>query len=188
MLEQSAWIVRRSTMRVGRLPRFGENLELQTWCSGIAKSVAERSTSVTGDLGAAVEVEAIWVHVDPAARRPARLPESFHAVYGPSAEGRRPRSSLRHPASAPAGAETLTWRFARADVDVAGHVNNTMYWRLAEDHLDLAPLDHGAAVLEVEYRAGLGAGVATVQHAGGMLWVHDPEDAIAATLSITDIA
>lgn len=185
VLIQSAWIVRRSTMRIERLPRIGERLELRTWCSGVAKSVAERRTSLEGNLGAAVEVEALWVHIDPGARRPARLPEAFHAVYGESAAGRRPRTSLRHPAAPPAGAASFDWRFARADLDIAGHVNNTMYWRLAEDHLDTAPLERGGgAVAEAEYRAGLGAGVASVERADGMLWVRDPEGSVAATLSI----
>lgn len=184
-MQESAWIIRRATWRVERLPRFGERLELRTWCSGVAKSVAERSTSVAGDLGAAVEVEAIWVHVDPDARRPARLPESFHALYGPSAAGRRPRTALRHPAAPPPDAEQLEWLFARADVDIAGHVNNTMYWRLAAERLDMTPLERGGAIAAAEYRAGLGPGVASVERAGGMLWVRDGEGAVAATLSVS---
>lgn len=169
-------------MRIERLPRFSEQLQLRTWCSGVAKSVAERSTSITGDLGAAVEVEAIWVHIDPESRRPARLPPTFADAYGLSAAGRRPRSSLRHPPAPPTDAERLQWAFSRADVDIFGHVNNAMYWRVAEEHLQLDRVTDGGGVLEAEYRAGIGTGPATIHRSGEMLWISGAGGEVAATL------
>ncbi len=176
--------MRRTTLGSERLPRFGERLELRTRCSGAAKSVAERTTTIAGDAGAGIEAVAIWVHLDPRLRRPSRLPEQFLAVYGEAAAGRRPRSSLRHPPAPPEGAERHDWRFARADVDYAGHVNNTMYWRPAEELFGLAGLAGSAATLEAEYRGGIGAGPALVHRAGAMLWICDPGGAAAATISV----
>lgn len=169
-------------MRIDRLPRFSEQLELRTWCSGVAKSVAERSTSISGDLGAAVEVEAIWVHIDPESRRPARLPPTFAEAYGLSAAGRRPRSSLRHPSTPPADAERLEWAFSRADMDILGHINNAMYWRVAEEYLQLDRLTGDGGVLEAEYRAGIGSGPAAIHRSGDMLWVSGADGDVAATL------
>lgn len=183
VLAQSAWILRRATIRIDRIPVFAESLELRTWCSGVAKSVAERSTTISGDRGAAVEVETIWVHVDPVARRPTRLPPEFHAVYGASAAGNRPRSSLRHPATPPDDSHAFDWTFTRADIDIAGHVNNTVYWRIAEEYLDGAAPGAEAVALVAEYRSGIGAGPARVHRAGGMLWVSDSSGAVVATLS-----
>jgi acyl-ACP thioesterase len=180
---EGAWIIRRSTLRVERMPRFAELCELRTWCSGAAKSVAERRTSISGDRGGAVESEAIWVHVDPVARRPVRLPAGFQDVYGPSAGGARPRTSLRHPASPPEGAERIDWAFGIADLDIAGHVNNTFYWRVAEELLDLEAGGSNATVLEAEYRAGIGAGPAFVHRDGSMLWITDVDGSLAATIS-----
>ena len=179
-----AWIIRRATMTVERAPRVGEELELVTWCSGVAKSVAERRTSIRAGGASIAEAEAIWVHVDPEARRPSRLPERFHEVYGESAAGRRPRSSLRHPPAPPPTAEHLEWFFPRADIDLAGHVNNTLYWRVAEEHLDLADATRGTALLEAEYRAGIGHGTAEVARAGSMLWISAPDGELAATISV----
>jgi acyl-ACP thioesterase len=176
-----AWIIRRVTIEADALPRFGERLKLTTWCSGLAKSMAERTTEIEGDEGAHLTSVAIWVHMDPETRRPARLPEAFHPVYAESAAGARPRSSLRHPHDPPAGADELSWRFVAADLDIAGHVNNTMYWRLAED---LLPLPDGPFTTEAEYRAGADAGEARVLRSGGMLWVIGAGDAVAATLSV----
>ena len=125
--------------------------------------------------------------MDAATRRPSRLPEAFHNAYAESADGARPRSALRHPAAPPADAESLTWRFTRADLDVAGHVNNTMYWRLAEEHLPATSelIASGAdALLEAEYRAGIGTGDASVRRAGSMLWILDRDGEVASTLTV----
>lgn len=184
MAVDSAWIIRRATMTVQRMPRVSEELELETWCSGVAKSVAERSTAIRAGGETIAEAEAIWVHVDPVERRPARLTDRFHEVYGESAAGRRPRSSLRHPSAPPEGAEELEWFFSLADIDLAAHVNNTFYWRVAEEFLGLSALDQGPALFEAEYRAGIGSGPAVVSRAGSMLWVTDPAGTLAATLSI----
>ena len=184
MPADGAWIIRRTTIRSELLPRFGERLELRTWCSGMAKSVAERSTAVRGEEGARVDVEAIWVHVDPELRRPARLPADFYDVYAESAAGRRPRSSLRHPPAPPEGAEELAWRFLRADVDLIGHVNNAMYWRVAQELLERDAIVGSPCVLEAEYRGGIGPGPARVHRAGDQLWVCGGERTAAATISL----
>jgi acyl-ACP thioesterase len=176
-----AWIIRRVTAEVDALPRFAERLTVRTWCSGLAKSIAERTTEIAGDDGAHLTAVAIWVHIDPETRRPARLPEAFHAGYAESAAGARPRSTLRHPADPPAEAEELSWRFVAADLDIAGHVNNTMYWRLAED---LLPAPDGAFTAEAEFRAGADAGDARVKRSAGMAWVLAGDGATAATLSV----
>jgi acyl-ACP thioesterase len=178
---RSAWIIRRVTIEVAALPRFAERLEVRTWCSGMAKSIAERTTTIEGDLGASVRSVAIWVHMDPETRRPARLPEIFQSGFAESAAGARPRSALRHPPSPPDDAEALDWGFTRADLDIAGHVNNTMYWRVAED---LLPAPAGAAIAEAEYRAGIGPGRAVVHRSGSGLWIGDPAGEVAATLSV----
>lgn len=182
---EAFWIIRRLMLTVHRLPVFPEELEVTTWCSGKAKSVAERSTSVTGDLGGSVEAVAIWVHVDPETRMPARLPPEFDRIYGPSAGERRARSSLRHPPAPPADAERHEWTFGRSDIDIAGHVSNLWYWQVAEEFLDFSPLRSGTAILEAEFRSGIGHGTATVHRSDSMLWISDAAGTVAGTLSIS---
>ena len=53
---RGAWIVRRTRIRVESFPRFGESLELRTFCSGIGRFSAERRTSISGERGS-VETE-----------------------------------------------------------------------------------------------------------------------------------
>lgn len=182
---EAFWIIRRLTLSVRRMPSFPEALELTTWCSGKAKAVAERTTTISGDRGADAEAQAIWVHVDPETRLPTRLPPAFDEVYGPSAGDHRPRSSLRHPAAPPADAERLEWFFPSSEIDLAGHVSNLWYWKVAEEHLDLDPLRSGGeTVLEAEFRSGIGHGPAVVHRSGAMIWICDPAGAVAGTASV----
>jgi acyl-ACP thioesterase len=175
-------VIRRNVLRVERLPRFMETIELRTWCAGLAASTAERRTTIEGDAGAAIEATAIWVHVDVATRRPARFPPHFLAAYEESAAGNRPSTRLHHPSEPTAGAERSAWSFSAADMDVAGHVNNAVYWRVLEDLLGGPPAE--PATLEAEYRGGITAGQATVARAGGLVWVIDGEGAVAASLTV----
>lgn len=176
--DTGTWVVRRTMLRIERLPQFAEQLRLQTFCSGLAKSVAERRTTISGANGARIEAEAQWVQVDPATRMPTRLSEAFRGLYEPSSEGRRAPSRLRHPAPA-ADAERLEWQFADADVDLAGHVNNVVYWRIAEQHL---PDPEGPCEIALEYRSGTGAGTATVLRSGDLLWVLAADGSVAASI------
>jgi acyl-ACP thioesterase len=179
----SFWIIRRLALTVRRLPAFADEIEVETWCSAKAKTVAERSSAIRGG-SADLDAVAIWIHVDPETRLPARLPTSFEAVYGPSAGDRKARSLLRHPPEPPAGAERLPWSFGRADVDFAGHVSNLWYWRVAEEYLDVRGADGQPVEVEVEFRAGIGAGPAVVHRSGPMIWVSAEDGTIAATMSL----
>jgi acyl-ACP thioesterase len=176
---RGAWVVRRERLRVERFPRFAEGVTLRTFCSGFAALVAERRTSVSGG-GAAVEAVALWVHLDPATLRPARLGEEFHAVYGESADGRRARSRLRHPAPPPR-AERSTWRFRATDLDVAGHVNNAAYLEPVEE-LFLASGEPRSADLELEFREPAAAGEALILRDGAAMWIAAPDGAVRASV------
>jgi len=181
---EAFWIIRRLRMEVRRLPVFPEELELVTWCSASSKAVAERRTIVRGDGGADVTAEAIWVHVDPETRLPARLPEEFKRIYGPSTEGRRARASLRHPSEPPDDAERLDWWFGRSQIDLAGHVSNLWYWQPAEEFLAMPTSASGPTIVEAEFRSGIGHGRAAIHRAGAMLWVCDADGAVAGTISV----
>lgn len=181
---ESAWVIRRTSLRIERLPSFFEQLELRTWCAGLAASTAERRTSIEGDRGCRLEAEAVWVHIDPATRRPARFPADFLGAFEESAAERRPRTKLRHPPEPAADAERSQWRFTHADVDVAGHVNNAVYWRVLEEAFGLQGPWAAGGTVEAEYRGGIEAGPATVARAGEQLWVLDAEGTTAATLRV----
>jgi acyl-ACP thioesterase len=180
--DSGVWIVRRLAMRVRRFPRLSEKIEVATFCSGAAPLWAERSSLVSCNGGVAVEAVALWVHLQADGMRPQPLPAGFDAIYGPSAMGRRVRARLRHPPLPPAGAAARPWHFRGADLDLAGHVNNAVYWEALEDELVASEPEAGLDA-EIEHRAPAGAGEATVLADGPMRWIADPDGAVVATLT-----
>jgi acyl-ACP thioesterase len=154
-----------------------------TWCSGAGSLVAERRTTVRGDEGGLVEAVALWVHLDPDGGRPRPMADGFEAVYGPSAAGRRVRARLRWRDEPPPDAETAPWRFRAADLDLADHVNNAVYWQALEEELAgegaREPFD-----AEIEHRAPADVGEARLVRNGTMLWVAEPGGDVLATIFV----
>jgi acyl-ACP thioesterase len=184
--DDGVWIVRRLRLRVERFPRFREAAAVDTWCSGTGSLWAERRSTVRGEDGGLVEAVALWVHLAPDGARPRPVPPGFAEVYGPSAGGRRVRARLRQRAAPPQGAARAAWRFRAADLDLADHVNNAVYWQALEEHLEAGaapePLD-----AEIEHRAPGDVGEATVIRDGQRLWIEGPDEDVLATLFVPSL-
>jgi len=151
--DASAWVVRRTEIRVERFPVFREDLRLTTWASGTGGRWAERRTSIEGDKGGSIEVAALWVHVDSATGRPKRLSQGFFDVYGEAAGGRTVHPRLAH-AAPPGNAAATPWPLRFSDFDVFGHVNNAVYWAVVEECFDLS----APTTMSLEYRGGIDRG------------------------------
>ena len=176
---RGAWIVRRTRIRVDAFPRFGEWLQLRTFCSGIGRFSAERRTSIRGET-AAVEMVALWVCLDPEAGRPMRFPPDFLAVYEESAAGRDANVRLRHP-DPPEDAARSGWRFRAAEMDPAGHINNSHYWTPLEEELASGP-EPESIDAEVEYRDPAVAGEVALLRRGTSLWIAGIDGTLHATV------
>lgn len=176
---EGAWIVRRTRIRVNAFPRFGEALELRTFCSGIGRFSAERRTSIRGQT-ADVETVALWVCLDPERGRPLRFPPEFISVYEESAAGRDANVRLRHP-DPPDGAQRAGWTFRASEMDPAGHINNSHYWVPLEEELarGAAP---DAIDAEVEYRDPAMPGEVALLRDGRSLWIAGPDGAVHASI------
>ena len=143
------WFVRRIRLEVRKPLLRDRELELVTWCSGVAAIAAGRRWTVTGDAGGLVEVDSVWIHLGPD-QRPARI-ESF-GIYTEATGGRAVTTRLE---LAPPGAEAVRhpWPLRATDVDLHGHVNNAVYWHAVEEALRLRGLDVRAPlVAELDYR------------------------------------
>jgi acyl-ACP thioesterase len=165
---QGAWIVRRTRIRVEAFPRFGEEISLRTFCSGIGRFSAERRTSIRGDRGM-VEAVALWICLDPDRGRPMRFPPEFISAYEESAGGRDANVRLRHP-DPPPGAERSAWTFRSSEMDPAGHINNSHYWTPLEEELSAGP-EPEALDAEVEYRDPAMPGEVALLRGGTSLWI-----------------
>ena len=138
------WFVR--SIRVDVLePLVGDReLELTTWCSGVAAIAAGRRWSLRGDRGGWIEVDSVWIHLD-ADQRPARI-EDF-GVYAEAAAGRHVSTKLALP-DPPSDAARTPWPLRTTDVDLHGHVNNAVHWQAVEQALPTA----GRLRAELDYR------------------------------------
>jgi len=150
------WVLRRIALRIHRFPQLHQEVDLLTWCSGVAASAAERCTTLVVDGRVLVEAVALWVFVGPDGR-PTRLDRERFAVYGVATERRI--STRLHLDDGPdpdaADVRRRDWPLRAADVDVLEHVNNAVSLAALEDALR----DEGRAeaappwAVEVEYRA-----------------------------------
>jgi acyl-ACP thioesterase len=166
-LRAATWVVRRTTLEVDGRPAYGDRIELTTFCGGLGSRWAERRTSVVGP-SCRIEASSIWVHLDEQGR-PAPLPPVFLDAYTEAAGGRTvsSRLTLPSPPSDPAGTTPpAPWPVLPTDFDVLGHVNNAVYWSLAED----APLARGRLTLEYRTPIEPGVDVALVEH-GHLRWL-----------------
>jgi acyl-ACP thioesterase len=178
---RGAWVVRRLRIRVERFPRFGEDVVVRTFCSGIGRFSAERRTTVAADGGAArAETVALWICLDAESLRPMRFPADFVEVYGESAAGRDANVRLRHPEPAE-GAEREPWIFRAVDIDAAGHVNNSHYWAVLEEALAREG-EPESIDAEVEHREPAETGEAVVLRDGEMAWVASPQGELHASI------
>jgi acyl-ACP thioesterase len=178
---RGAWVVRRLRMRVERFPRFGEDLVVRTFCSGIGRFSAERRTTIAAADGSVrAETVALWICLDVESLRPMRFPPDFVELYAESAAGRDASVRLRHP-EPPGRAEREPWSFRATDIDAAGHVNNSVYGAVLEEELP-GEREPEAIDAEVEHREPAQAGEAVVLRDGQMAWVASPTEELHASI------
>jgi len=173
--DEHVWVVRRTELELVAPFSGDESVALATWCSGVGASAAARRTTIAGDRGGRVEAEVVWIHLG-RDLAPLRLPQRFHDVYSPAAEGHRVSTKLT--LRAPADRATRSWPLRATDIDLLGHVNNAVYWSAVEEAL--WPL--GRAVLEYRKPIDLGDEVELAAGDGRLAFLVGAElRAVAAT-------
>ena len=152
------WIVRRTLIEVRQAAVLDERVELTTYCTGMGRSWAERTTRLRGSGGADIFTTSVWVQVSTESGRPSALSDQFLDTYGPACNGRKVSARLGLPGPTDS-AERSPWTVRRADLDPFEHVNNAANWAFLEEALDpsasrigrgemefAAPVMHGSAV------------------------------------------
>lgn len=149
------WVVRRTLIAVQRPIRVGDLVTASTWAGGLGRSWAERRTTIETERGGLVEAASLWIFVDPASGRPARLTPAVLDAYEQAAGGRKVAARLRHePADDTDGeVDARPWPLRSTDVDGLAHVNNAATWEAVED--ELARRGLRPVVAELEYGEGI---------------------------------
>jgi acyl-ACP thioesterase len=187
----TAWVARRTIMRIEHFPEYLDMLSLCTWCSGLGPRWAERRYSVTAEGGlpdspAAGRIEAatLWVHVDMATMKPVPVPADFAEQFGGAAHGRTVKARLHLPLRPPAdepGLVVSTWPLRFVDFDVLGHVNNSVYWAMVEEQLAVRRALRAPITVTLEHHDGIDPGddvrVTVLDTSNGFdLWVTTVDD------------
>ncbi len=145
------WLLARMRAELGRRPRYRESIEVETWSRGSSGLIAMRDFLLRGaDAQIIVRATSSWLLVDFKTRRPLR-PDSLSALLPPRSERALnvdavkledfPNADDKVPPLSQASGSLRNLRVLASDLDVNGHVNNTVYLRLLEDFLIEA---HGA--------------------------------------------
>jgi acyl-ACP thioesterase len=164
-MPEHLWFLRR--IRIDVLEPFlsDREVELVTWCSGLAAIAAGRRWSLRGDGGGSAEVDSVWIHLDPG-QRPARIGD--FGPYALSAAGRPVSTKLVLP-DPPRGASRSPWPLRFTDLDAHGHVNNAVHWQAVEELLPALGVDPRLPLrAELDYRQPIDLGE-TIELA---VWAH----------------
>lgn len=129
------WMVRRTMIDVRQPAVLDESLELVTYCTGMGRSWAERTTVASGSTGADIATVSVWVQVAADTGRPAPLTDHFVETYGSACDGRRVSARLALGGPPPA-APRQPWTVRRADLDPFDHVNNAANWAFLEEAIE----------------------------------------------------
>jgi acyl-ACP thioesterase len=180
------WVVRRTRMLIHRFPRFAEPFTLETFCSGLGKMWAERRTRITreGDGQPAIETVALWVHLDPASRRPMPFEDAEFEAYGGAAARRRVTARLRHPAPRQDAEPARAWRFRATECDLADHVNNAAYWQPLEEELLQRAEQPEQLDVEIEFRTPAQPGDKVILRNGANRWIVSPDGETHASFAL----
>ncbi len=186
------WILRRLELDVGRLPRLGHRVEVETRCTGVGGRWAERTTTIAEAGETLVIARAVWVFVSIETGAPRPLPPVFFEAYGDGVRDHRVSARLTLPPPTPDATRT-DWTWRATDLDVFGHVNNANYWAPVEEHLAGAGAGRRLARAVLEFGAGIDPGepttiAAAVTGDAATLWyLVDDDVRAAAHVSYTPI-
>jgi len=195
----TAWVARRTVIRVERFPAYLDKVRLATWCSGIGPRWAERRYEVIvepddgggSQTAGRIEASTLWVHVDMATMKPIPVPEGFAEQFAAAARGRVVKARLHLPQRpSREDVERVRWPLRFVDFDVLGHVNNSVYWAMVEEQLAARRELRAPLTITLEHHAGIDPGdevtlTTATNDRGFDLWVAADDGRVAAVVSAT---
>lgn len=183
------WVVRNTHLHVEALPNYEDMVHLATWCGGVGSHFALRRTSLRG-AGAHVDAATLWVQVDEASMRPARIDDRFREVYAEAAQGVTVRARLAHHDPSPSAVEAASpWPLRFTDFDALGHVNNAIAWVVVEQLLAERRSLRAPLHASVEHRGPIERDtevrLATADTDGGVdAWLLDDAGAVLVSVQV----
>ena len=132
---QWGWSVINWHLKIYRMPRHGERINIQTWSDKCLRFQAERSFYLFDEAGEKLlDGASRWIFMDLARRRPANTPAGMAEAYHSGQEPAIPDETYRMPKEAEGDMIcTREVLVTRRDTDTNGHANNVKYLEWAMD-------------------------------------------------------
>jgi medium-chain acyl-[acyl-carrier-protein] hydrolase len=151
--ENKAWILSHLHLTIDRLPRWEEEIVVETWPSDLDGLRATREFVLSVDDTEVARATSAWLVFDTDRRRPARLPEAVHDLDLPDCSPVLPHAWDDVPRPQRTD-HTQTFEARYSDLDLNRHVNSArlLEWALAPlpaDHLDT----HTCTEMRLQFRA-----------------------------------
>ncbi len=132
-VRHTAWILHKFGMRISRLPKVQEEVEISTWSREPRgfKALREYSLSVNG--GQIVTGTSVWLLIDLMDNRLLRVNDETLAMYEPEGDVVSDMDLEKWKPSTPSTfACTREFNLRANDIDLNRHVNNSVYFDLLE--------------------------------------------------------
>ena len=199
LAQEGRWVLRKTRIRVDRFPRFGEQVRVRGFCSGLGRVWVERRTTITlavgpgiatdglpsGGVAGDVEAVAVWVHLDPDTCGLAPFGPSELAFFRANAIDRRVSARRTHPPPDEA-ARSSAWTFRAIDCDIAHHVNNCSYLQALEEEM-LASAEPETIDVEIEFRAPSQPGRMWFLSNGRQRWITTSNGKVRASMLLHEL-
>lgn len=125
------WAVLRHRLAIGRLPRVGETVFLQTWPIEQTRTAYPRAVrALDGDGNILFQTASLWVLMDMESRAMVLPDKSGVTIPGEVVPGALLLPRSLHPGTAQA---QTVWTVSPEDLDINGHVNNASYLAHTEE-------------------------------------------------------
>lgn len=185
----AAWVLSSWEVRVHRLPKLNEEIQVCTWPYDFKGFYGYRNFLMLGADGEIlVEANSVWVYMDMEKMRPMRISELVKEKYRPAIEEAIGGTwADRKIALTQTGVSYAPVQVVRAYIDTNQHMNNAKYIFAAQEYL---PEDFVVESVRAEYKKAAVLGdmlypwVAEEENGVTVVW-KDEQDAIYATVCFT---
>lgn len=154
------WIVRRTMIDLIRPIEFQDMLRLRRWCSGTSNRWCEMRVRIDGRKGGLIESEAFWINMNRDTQMPSRIADDFLEGLRCTTDVDRLRwKGYLKPGSRDTADQIREFPVRFTDIDLFDHMNNSVYWSVAEDYLSATPeLLRSPLRVTIEHEAPIGLG------------------------------
>lgn len=143
------WVVTRQYVEIPRMPMYDERITLRSWPGDTMRVLFPRYYEILAENGGIlVRGSAVWTLMDSVARSVAFPDEHGIVIGGVSTGTELPCLTKLTPLDTP---HAFDFTVPYSYVDLNGHMNNTRYFDVVEDHIPAAQAV--PAAIQVEYMA-----------------------------------